>query len=556
MKEYYVDGKVFTSARGALYAEAFAVEDGRFTEVGTAQELLRQAAAETEAGKEVRVHDLNGRTVIPGLIDAHMHPSMLADYSKRISALPPAVRSIEDLIGAIQAKRAEQGADEWITGWGFDEGKLAEHRPPTRWDLDRGAADVPVEIYRVCGHIAYVNSKALELAGITRETPDPVGGTIGRDENGEPNGILYETADHLIEPVRPLVSFEESVANMVDLGRLLSSQGIVAVTDMGDDSGSRIVQIYREAEKRGLAQDVAVYLTWVRVRREEGFHITADERDRAAKIRVAGLKLIGDGSYSGHTASVDVPYLGTDDYGIDVCTDEDITSAIQFAKENGIQVSTHAMGERAISRMLGFLKDEPNWIPQAAGKRSTQENDVLPHARLEHVTEPSEASQKLAAELGVPFATQPDFFFAEIESYLMNLGPERTRETYPLRTELARGVKVALSTDAPATSWAVPSDPFINMQAAVTRRAWDGTDCGAQEAIDIETAVQLYTREAAVISDLPDLGVIRPGARAAFVVLDRDLFTVAPAEIGSVKPEATYIDGKKVFSATGPSETE
>ena len=124
---------------------------------------------------------------------------------------------------------------------------------------------------------------------------------------------------------------------------------------------------------------------------------------------------------------------------------------------------------------------------------------------------------------------------------------ERTQGTYPLRSELRRGLKVALSTDAPATSWAESSDPFINMQAAVTRKAWDGTDCGESEAIGIETAVILYTREGAAISGFPDLGVIRPGARASFVILDRDLFTVPGEEIGTVRPLATYIDGQLVF---------
>ena len=152
---------------------------------------------------------------------------------------------------------------------------------------------------------------------------------------------------------------------------------------------------------------------------------------------------------------------------------------------------------------------------------------------------------------GSHLQTQPVFMYAEIESYLANLGEERMRRCYPVRHMLKSGVRLCFSTDAPATSWSDPSDPFTNLKAAVTRRAWDGTDCGQQEAVDIETAVKLYTRESARIAGFPDTGQLKEGYRADFVVLDRDLFTILPEEIDRVKVKRVYMDGKEVYGGSG-----
>ena len=143
----YENGKIFTADKDNLYGEAMLVEDGLIRKVGTAEEVEEMAPA--GCGRI----DLGGRRVIPGFVDAHMHPVMLADFSRQISALPPKIHSIEELVQAIREKRQEQGPDKWIQGWGYDEGKFAERRSITRWDLDRGCSDAPVSVIRTCGHI-------------------------------------------------------------------------------------------------------------------------------------------------------------------------------------------------------------------------------------------------------------------------------------------------------------------------------------------------------------------------------------------------------------------
>lgn len=530
MKRAFVNGKIFTSDTsepGALYAEALLCDGGRILFAGAEKDL--------PAGEYPRI-DLGGRTVIPGFVDAHMHPVMLADFSRQIACLPPKVNSIQELIQEIARVRSEKPEGDWIKGWGYDEGKFAEHRSPNRYDLDKGSSDFPVFLTRSCEHIRCVNSKALELAGITRDTPDPQGGEIERDEHGEPTGVLKENARDLVLPFMPPETKESTVASLIDLGNLLTSQGIVAVTDMGNLHEGGNYEFYEEAVKRGFRQRVSLYYMWDYFMDDPLFDITPELMDRNRQIRIAGLKLIGDGSISGKTAWLSEPYLGTEECGFPVYSDESMERALEFCKRTGCQLSVHAMGGRAIDRVIDRVYPEKDWTD---GK--------VPCLRVEHLTEPSDRAVARAAERGFGFASQPIFEYCEIETYKSNMDPERLRHIYPHRTMLDRGVKLCLSTDAPATSWAVPSDPFSNLKSAVTRYACDGTDIGQDERLDIETAMILYTKESAEVSGFAGLGVLKPGYAADFAVLSDDLFTVDPMKIDEVRVEETYIGGERVY---------
>ncbi len=525
----YINGKIFTSDPENPYAEAMIVEDGRVTWVGAGAGLPADSYDETV--------DLQGIRVLPGFVDAHMHPVMLADFSKKISSLPPKVNSIEELKQAIREVRNAQGPGKWIEGWGYDEGKLAERRSPTRYDLDEGCSDSPVSIIRTCGHIRCVNSKALELAGITRDTPDPQGGQIDRDENGEPTGVLRENARNLVAPLIPETTQEQKVDLVADLGQLLLSQGITAICDMGNLDPSDNYDIYTQAVKKGLKQTVGVYYMWDFYAGNPDFAIPKDRFDRSRQVSAVGLKLIGDGSVSGRTAWMNAPYLGAgDDYGLPVCSDELLESAIAFCRKNRCQLSMHAMGGRAIDRIVNRVYPEEKWTP-----------GDIPHLRMEHWTEPSAEAIRKSAQKGLAVATQPIFLYAEIESYLANLGEERMKKTYPVKDMLKAGVPVCFSTDAPATSWAVPSDPFPCIKGSVTRTAWDGTDCGQGQAIDIETAIRLYTRESARVAGFPEMGELKAGYRANFITLSEDILAIDPMRINQVCVTSTYVDGEKVY---------
>ena len=536
MKRLFTNGKIFTSDTEKRYADAMLVENGQILWIGKLQELpLGSNGFNLLTDDEI---DLEGRTVIPGFVDAHMHPLMLAEYSKQIACLPPKINSIRELSAEIKAAAETMPEGGWILGWGYDEGKYEEKRSPNRYDLDKGCADKPVFLVRSCEHIRCVNSKALQIAGITKDTPDPPGGSIDRDENGEPTGILRENARDLVFPYLPQESKEETVEALVELGRLLASQGVTAVADMGNLHPGGNYEYYAAAAGRGFRQRVTMYYMWDYYMDDPDFTITPEFMDPEASIRIAGLKLIGDGSISGRTAWLKKPYLGSEECGMPVYSDESMETAIEFAKKTGCQISVHAMGGRAVDRVVDRIYQEDDWT-----------DGRVPYLRVEHITEPSDSALAKAAKKGFAFVSQPIFEYCEIETYQANMGPERLRHIYPFRKEMEQGVRLCLSTDAPSTSWAVPSDPFPNLKAAVTRKAYDGTDIGQDERIDIETAVILYTKEAAEICGFGRIGQLRPGYRADFAVLSEDLFSINPDRIDQIRVEETYINGEKIYAA-------
>lgn len=524
----FINGKIFTSDDNNPYAESMIVENGMIKWVGKTEDI---------PDDDFDVTDLQGRCVLPGFIDAHMHAGMLAEQSIQISCLPPLIHSIEELSDSIKKLRREQGQGKWIRGWGYDEGKMEEKRLINRYDLDEACDDSPVAITRTCAHIMMVNSVALKLAGIDRNTPDPQGGRIDRDENGEPVGILRENAKELVSSIIPVMSDEEMEAAVLAVGELLSSQGITSATDMGSLEGKDHYDSFIKASAAGFRQRMALYYIWDFFGDKPEYVSDRIKKSRGGRISAAGLKLLADGSVSGRTAWRDIPYLGSDeDCGMPVCTDELLDSAIDFCRENKCQLSVHAMGTRAIERIVERVGKEDSWTA-----------DCVPFARVEHVTEPSEKAIDIAAEKGIMFVTQPNFLYAEIESYIRNLGIHRLRRTYPVKHMLQKGVKLAFSTDAPATAWAVPSDPLPCIKFAVTRCAYDGTDCGRDEAVDIETAVKLYTRFSAEAAGFEKVGQLRKGFYADFIVLDRDIMTETPENIDEIKVLETYINGEAVY---------
>lgn len=533
MKKYdqvYVNGKIFTSDDSRLYADAMAVCDGRIAWIGREEE---------QDFKEEDVVDLKGRTVLPGLIDSHMHPIMLAANLKQIVCLPPYIHSIEELKAAVKGRREEQGPEGWILGWGYDEGKLEEGRTPSRYDLDAGAADVPVCIIRSCGHLRCVNSKALELAGIDENTASPPGGEVVKDEHGVPTGILKENARELLRDILPEEEENEIIENLADLSAHLLSQGITSISDMGNVDDRDYFDIYEKAREKGFRQRIGVFYMWDQFRNKAGFHFEKERLETDRLTRICGIKIIGDGGISGRTAWVNRPYLGGSgaEYGISTCTEEDVTSAIAFCKEYHAQLAIHAMGQNSIDMACSLIAREQNWLG----------GQPMPHARIEHASMPTENALEKSASAGIAFVTQPVFLYAEIERYVENMGMEWLQSTFPFKEILDRGIRLAFSTDAPATPLADASNPFICLQTAVTRKAHDGTDCGRANCVDLETAVKLYTREGAYVMGFSQTGMLKEGYHGDFIILDRDIFTIPVEEIEKVKVEEVYMDGEPVY---------
>ena len=536
----FINGKIFTALSEDDFICAMAVRDGKIAWTGKSTDA--QAPFFTAiASQSEEVLDLSGKCVLPGFVDSHMHAIMLANCSKQISVLPPLIHSIDELIVKIQETRAQQDVFLWIEGWGYDEGKLTEGRAPNRWDLDRGCSDAPVMILRTCGHTCVVNSYLLAKAGITKDTPDPDGGKIGRSEDGEPNGILYENARNLITALQTPLTISQIGDHLADLGKLLVSQGVTTGADMGEFIDYDYQEVYQDAIKKGFPLRVAGYYMWDAIKNRPDFSISESDMDPSHQFRVAGIKLIGDGSVSGKTAWYSQPYLleqedGTPEYGMPVCTESDIEDALAFAKSCGCQLSVHCMGDQAIERAVAHTYRSKPWT-----------NAGIPSVRLEHVAFPTKEAIQRASAAGIAWVTQPVFLYAEIESYLKNLGEERTKEQYPIQDMLDAGIHLAFSSDAPATAWAFPSDPFIGLKAAVTRKSWNGTDCGARHRVSIGTAICLYTARSAPMLGFTEVGMLQEGFAADFIILDQDIFTVEASRIDQVKVVETWIGANCVY---------
>lgn len=526
MNVIYINGKIFTSNPKQPYASAMVVRNGRIEWVGE--------QSETEGMNGERI-DLLGRRVLPGLIDAHLHPLFLAKAAKQIPCMPPVVESIEDLIKAVREQCESRNSGDWIESWGYDEGKLTEGRSPSRHDLDRATTEIPVVITRTCGHIIAVNSKALELAGITKDTPNPAGGEIDRDSEGEPTGILRENAKELVNKVMPVQTFEEETDTLAELSPKLLSHGITAITELlARTKPNDYLDLYRAASEKGLKQRTVLYYIWEDMKND--MILDKGKTNRESQNHIGGVKLFSDGSVSGQTAWVDPPFLGEEkNHGIQMTSEAELLSAAEAARKNNIQLVIHAMGEQAIDMIVNTFYGKTGWIEDG------------PSIRIEHAAMPTKQALQRAAETGIAFVPQPIFLYAEIESYLKNLGAERLKQTYPIQSMLEAGIKLAFSSDAPATAWVDPVNPFVGIKAAVTRIAYDGTDTGQDQRVDVPTAITLYTRAAQEITRIPDVGQLTPGYHADFIVLDQDILAIRPEEIDRITVEETYMGGSLVY---------
>lgn len=520
----FINGRVFTGESETTFASAFRITDGLIDWVGETTDVTEPDAV-----------DLGGRTVLPGLLDSHTHPALLAGTALAAECFPPAVLSADDLV-AVLRRHAEDLADPtaWVLGRGFDDTKFPEARMPTAADLDRVSTDRPVLVWRCDAHSAVCNTKALEIAGITAETPDPDGARFERDADGKPNGVLTELA-----AVDAVVAFiaapthEEQLAAIVSIGEELASRGIVAVCDLFSSRIDRPLATFRAAVERGLRTQVALYPGW------DPAAPLADleDGDREGQVRVAGVKVVLDGAYSNRTAWVHQAYPDSCDHGLRLVDDADVLAAGDWARRNGVQLAVHAMGDRALDRVVELFEDAEPWL------------DGIPSVRIEHATIVSDAylARLTSARMSFGIATHTVFFFAEYDGYEKALRVEQVPDAYPIARLYAGLGPLALSSDRPATAWSGADDVMLSVEAAVRRRTYNGIEFGPEAAITVAQALLLYTSRAATLSPLSGVGTLAQGFDGSFAVLDRDVFTVPDDEIAAVRVAETWVRGERVF---------
>jgi predicted amidohydrolase YtcJ len=514
-----VHGNIVTMDPRRPRAEAVAIRDGIFSAVGTTDEI-RGLAAE--------VVDLGGRTVLPGFIDAHIH----GVSSGRINLLSVdcAVPTLAEIQSRIRHRAREAPSGGWITGDKYDDTKLDLKRPILRGDLDEAARDHPVVVTHVGGHDCFANSRALELAKITRGTPDPDGGRIERDPaTGEPNGILREKAMDLVLKRIPPATREENRRAAVWQLKEFARAGLTSIHDA--DASIEDVRAYMDAHLAG-ELPIRVYLL-VQSAEIEKLDLWGLRTGFGNEmLRIGGTKLYTDGAIAGRTARLSKPYVGRpQDFGIMTVTQEELDRRVLSAHAAGWQVGVHANGDVAIEMVLSSYEKALRTHPKSD-----------PRFRIEHCTLVTPDILRRMKALGViptPFCT---YVYQHCEKWPA-YGEDRLEWMFAMRSFLDAGIPATGSSDyIPG-----PFPPLLGMQSCVTRRGKDGKVWGARQKITVDEAIRCYTRHGAFASfDESRKGSIEAGKLADLVVLGADPYTTDPERLSSIPVERTMVGGRWV----------
>ena len=526
MKTLYVNGCVYT---GQLpLTTCFAVEDGRFVSVG-----------EDCGDADVRI-DLQGAFVCPGFNDSHMH---LLNLGQALTMAPLAKHtgSLKDMLECLC--RSEPGRGGWILGRGWNQDLFSDcSRMPDRHDLDKVSREYPVCATRACGHCLAVNSKALELLGITGETKAPGGGAIGM-EDGEPNGLFFDNAMDLVLPATPAPD-KEDVKHMLRLAcRELNRYGITSC--QSDDycvfqnlSWQTVNEAFRELEESGeLTVRVYEQANFTNTAALEAFIrsgcVTGAGSDR---FRIGPLKLLGDGALGARTAYLSRPYADDPSTrGLSVFTQQEFDDLIGLAHQNGMQVAVHCIGDACLDRVLASLEKALRENP-----REDHRHGIV-HCQI---TRPDQLERIAKSKLHV--YAQSIFLDYDLHIVESRAGEERARSSYSWKTLMDLGATVSNGSDCPVEA----PDVLAGIQCAVTRRDRQGRGPYLPgEAFTVQQALDSFTKWGAYASFQEHIkGRIAPGMTADFTVLGADPFRTAPEEIQSIPILAAYLAGCPVYT--------
>jgi len=522
-----VNGRIYSFDEGNRVFEALAVKDGKIIFLGSSRDV------ESLIGDNTLTIDLKGKTVLPGFIDTHIH-FIGVGLSLSILDLRD-VKSIDEFKGLVKKRVESLEPGKWILGRGWDQDKFSEKRYPNRWDLDEVAPENPIFLRRVCGHIAVANSLALKIAGIDRYTPDPEGGKIDRDENGEPTGILRESAMKLVWSKIPQPSLDDYVKAVELACNEALSHGITSVHFVSaipeEIEALQVARSLGKLKVRVCLYISAEYLDELLVLRlKRGF---GDDF-----IKINGVKVLIDGSLGARTAALRSPY--SDDpssMGILTMPIERFRDIVSRAHDGGLQVAVHAIGDRAVELALKVFSEVLSKNPRADHRH-----------RIEHASIMSPELIKLMSDLGVCASIQPRFIISDFWA-VDRVGPDRAKWVYPFKSMIEAGVKIAGGSDCPVD----PLDPLYQIYSAVSRGKYDGIKLYKytyDECLTPIEAALLFTKNAAYIGFEEKIkGSLEVGKYADMIVLSEDPFSIDESRIKDVKVLMTIVNGEIVYKS-------
>ena len=533
--ELLVQGATVITMEEPVKAENLdlAIGGGRILAVGQAGDLdgLR--------GPETKILDAGGKVVAPGLIDSHNHMLTFGRQLRDVDVSQDAVSNMDELCRAVAERAARTPAGEWVKAWGYQEKDLAEGVAPLRKFLDKAAPEHPVAIIRACGHVLAVNSRALELAGIAEDTPDPEGGELGRDENGRLDGLLKELgAMKLVNRLMPLADAKGCADQLGAASKVYASQGLTTVCEAGAGwtGNPQEVPGFQLACREGrLLQRVClgVMETSYRILGEQGgLGLASGFGDE--KLWLGPAKFVADGGIGARTAAMNSPYEGSDYLGV-MCEEAgDLAGRMGKMHDAGWQISVHAIGDRTMDMVLDCFSE-------------ILKNNPKPHRhRIEHASLCPPEQMKRVAELGLTVVVQPAFLYYQADSYVTNLGDERMAYVKPVRSMLEAGITVAGSSDRPVTE----GNPWIGIWSALNRTTLGGYRVAPDQAVDRIQAMRMWTKTASWVNLAEDrIGSLAPGKLADFIVIDRNPLECPLEEVAATRVLQTYLGGKEVFTA-------
>ena len=517
-------GDILTIDPALPSAATVAVRDDKIVAVGDL-ELCKSAL-----GPQHEKLDLTRRTLVPGFIDTHMHPTMLTFYALNIDLRP--IRSIDDLKQLMAEGAKSRDKSEWVVGLDFEEDNLQESRLPNRHDLDDCCPDHPAAIIKHDGHMVVANSKALSMAEINAQTTAPDGGEIDREKSGTPTGVLRENAVSMITGKLPLPSMErleeaakKTFANLAAHG-ITSVGSIIQADDEGPagEAGAMEIMLLSMLQAHTPIRFYSVVL---------GKTIEAILAGRETPLnhdgnRIGARKLYADGTLGSRTACMFEPFADAPDRsGFMTATNDELYRKMVEAHTAGLQIAIHAIGDKANRTCVDLYRRLLSEYPRADHRH-----------RLEHASLLTPDTINDMAELGIVVSTQPTFLWSERNWLMRRIGEKRAEYTYPHRSLLSAGIKIGGASDAPVENVSV----LHGMQCAVTRHGFV-----MNQALTPYEALRMYTADAAYIQHEDKIkGTITTGKRADMVVLSANPEKVAPDKIAEIKVEQTIIGGKLV----------